>query len=293
MRLIDPDVELVAAGSSGPDMPTFGEWERTVLAECLPDVDHLSLHLYVEDADGTDPASLLASGDVMGRFIETVAAIADEVADRLGVARRLGLSFDEWNVWHMAEHARRTIEPWRVGPEICEDTYSGLEGVVVGSLMITLLQHSARVRIACLAQLVNVIAPIRTDERGAWRQTIFHPFADASAHLGDELLALDVDTPTHDTAKHGPAADVTAAATRHSATGRIALFCVNRTVDRAHPVDLEAPPGYRVSEAWVRRPDAAGTGLERAPLAVGPRGFELDPCSWAVVLLDPDAPAAG
>ena len=63
MRLIDPDVELVAAGSSGPDMPTFGEWERTVLAECLPDVDHLSLHLYVEDADGTDPASLLASGD--------------------------------------------------------------------------------------------------------------------------------------------------------------------------------------------------------------------------------------
>lgn len=147
-------------------MPTFGQWEDTVLEHCYDLVDAISLHSYHEELDG-DRASFLASAVEMDRFIDAVIATSDAVGARLRSDRRIQLSFDEWNVWH----PRRFIEigpprSWEVAPRTIENVYSVVDAVVVGSLLLSLLRHCDRVTSACLAQLVNVIAP--TPSRARW-----------------------------------------------------------------------------------------------------------------------------
>ncbi len=178
MRQAEPDLELVACGSSHSSMPTFGSWEATVLEEAYDVVDYISLHAYYEEHDG-DPGSFLASAVDMDRFIDAVTATADYVRAKLGASKRIDLSFDEWNVWYLSRFQHDGPEPgWPVAPRLIEDRYSVTDAVVVGNLLIALLRHADRVAVACLAQLVNVIAPMMTEPGGpAWRQTTFHPFA--------------------------------------------------------------------------------------------------------------------
>jgi alpha-N-arabinofuranosidase len=179
MRMVDPGLELVACGSSGSGMPTFGSWERDVLRECYELVDHISCHAYYGDDDG-DVASFLASAVDMDHFIDSVVATADHVGAELKSSKRINISFDEWNIWYK-DRSRRTDGPgdrWDVAPRRIEDECNVTDAVVTGNLLISLLRHSDRVAVACLAQLANVIAPIMTEPAGpAWRQPTFHPFA--------------------------------------------------------------------------------------------------------------------
>src|SRR3712207_4216612 len=179
MRQFDPDLELVACGSSSRVMPTFGAWEATVLEHTYDVVDYISAHAYYQ-LDGEDHASFLASSVDMDRFIRQVVATADHVGARLSSDKRINISFDEWNVWYLRElQAGGLPEDWTVAPRTSEEAYTVLDAVVVGSLLITLLRHSDRVTSASQAQLVNTISSIRTEPGGpAWRQSIFHPFAD-------------------------------------------------------------------------------------------------------------------
>ena len=164
MRRLDPTVELVACGSSNTGMPTFASWEATVLAECYDAVDHVSLHNYYDPTAG-DLGDFLASGMDLDRAISAVVATADHVGARLGSRRRLKVAVDEWNVWYQSRfHGEDSLE-WAEHRALIEDTYDVADAVVVGSLLVTLLRHADRVGIACQAQLVNVIAPIRTDAR--------------------------------------------------------------------------------------------------------------------------------
>ena len=181
MRLTDPTVELAAVGSSGRNMPTFGDWEREVLRHTFDHVEFISLHTYFNDY-ANDTAAFLASPDLMDGFIDEVTAIADEVAAELKSDRRMMLSFDEWNVWYRTRRGKaRTREGWPVAPPILEEIYSMKDALAFGGACISLLNHADRVKAACLAQLVNAIAPIMTETGGpAWRQTIFFPFADFS-----------------------------------------------------------------------------------------------------------------
>ena len=181
MRLIDPGLELVACGSSSPAMETFGTWETTVLDEAYDEVDLISAHSYYWEHDG-DLASFLASAVEMDQFIESVIAAADYVRAVKKATKRINISFDEWNVWYQrGEASEPPADDWPFAPVLLEDRYNVADAVVVGSLLISLLKHSDRVAAACLAQLVNVIAPIMTEPRGrCWRQTSFHPFAQAS-----------------------------------------------------------------------------------------------------------------
>ena len=117
MRLIDPDIELVACGSSNAQMPTFGAWEAEVLTHCYDEVDYISLHAYYEERDG-DTASFLASAVDMDHFIESVIATADAVRARGRHRKRINLSFDEWNVWstRASSAARPEREQTSPGP---------------------------------------------------------------------------------------------------------------------------------------------------------------------------------
>ncbi len=244
MRAVDPGLELVACGSSGSDMPTFGEWERTVLTEAYDLVDYVSLHRYYQEHDGDLP-SFLASVTDLDQFIDAVVATIDHVGAVKRSTHRVNLSFDEWNVWYQSrpESAVPTGDDWPVAPPLLEDRYSVADAVVVGNILISLLRHSDRVTAASQAQLVNVIAPIMTKPGGeAWRQTIFHPFAQASRLARGEVLRLDAAGAPFATAKYGDVAPVDIVATWDREAGSAAVFLVNRHPHEEAVVSIDMRP---------------------------------------------------
>jgi alpha-N-arabinofuranosidase len=303
MRMIDPDIELVACGSSGSQMPTFGEWEHTVLTEAYEHVDHISAHAYYWEEDG-DLASFLASAVNMDHFVDSVAATADAVRAAGKHTKRIQVSFDEWNVWYQkrAESRPPSGDDWPVAPVLLEDRYNVADAVVVGNLLISLLRHTDRVHAASLAQLVNVIAPIMTEPGGrSWRQTTFHPFALTAGHAAGEVLRLAVDAPVQETAKFGPVPVIDAVATHDPETGGVVVFAVNRSLtdDVALGVDLRGFPGLRVADAvtlanpdhtWSATADDATSVLPRtntsAKVADDHAHVDLPPVSWSMLRLE-------
>ena len=158
-------------------MPTFGQWEETVLEDAYDLVDHISLHTYYEDHG--DIQSFLACSVDLDYFINEVCEIADAVKAKLRSKKTITLSLDEWNVWRLSEYmGMERPKTWEIAPKVIEDEYNVADALVVGNLLISILRRSDRVKMACLAQLVNVNAPIRTEpDKAAWRQTTFFPFA--------------------------------------------------------------------------------------------------------------------
>lgn len=243
MRQVDPDLELVVCGSSGAQMPTFGTWERVVLEETYDDIDFISCHAYYEPREG-DYGSFLASAVNMDRFIDSVVATADHVKAVRGSDKSINISFDEWNVWYQSRYHEveriTAVDDWPVAPRLLEDSYSVVDAVVFGNLLISLIRHSDRVTAASLAQLVNVIAPIMTEPGGpAWRQTTFFPFAVTSRLARGVSLELKLDCPTYDTGSYGQVPVVDAVATFDEESGETSVFLVNRSMDEHVTIDID------------------------------------------------------
>jgi alpha-N-arabinofuranosidase len=239
MRMVDPRIELVAVGSSNSHMPSFGTWEREVLEQTYDHVDYISLHDYYEERED-DLASFLATSVDMDAFIRAVIATADSVGARLRSPKRLKLSFDEWNVWYQKRFVGQKNLDWTFARDLIEDEFHATDAVVVGSLLITLLRHADRVGVACQAQLVNVIAPIRTEAGGpAWRQSIFHPFAHTARLARGTVLRVEPRGPQVDTAAFGPVPALDAVATYDENTGDVVVLAVNRSVGSALPLDVD------------------------------------------------------
>ena len=241
MKWVDPSIELVVCGSSSSEMKTFGKWERQVLEECYNTVDYISLHRYYGNPTNDTPGFLARTMD-MDAFIKTVVAICDSVKGQLHSKKQINLSFDEWNVWYHsnaqdAEVKKRT--PWGTGMPLLEDVYNFEDALLVGSMLMTLIRNADRVKIACLAQLVNVIAPIMTENGGAaWAQTTFYPFMHASAYGRGTALRALVDTPTYDCADYQNVPYIDAAATMDE-DGSVTVFCVNRHMEDAFELSLD------------------------------------------------------
>jgi alpha-N-arabinofuranosidase len=308
MRLVDPTIELVACGSSNSGMPTFGAWEQTVLTHAYDVVDYVSLHAYYEEHEG-DHASFLASAVDMDYFIDSVVATADAVRAKGKHRKHVNLSFDEWNVWYSTtregDDQLRTIEErggWHEHPRIIEDEYNVTDAVVVGTLLNSLLRHGDRVKIANQAQLVNVIAPIRSEENGpAWRQSIFWPFARMAELAQGEILRLAVRSDRHETARFGDVDVVDASATYDEEAGRVAIFLAHRGLDESTDVEvsLRGFTAARVTRAEVLtvpeggdrttvndedHPDrVALQPLHGVTADSGTLRATLPPLSWAVV----------
>jgi alpha-L-arabinofuranosidase len=299
MRRVDPSIELVACGSSNSLMPTFPTWEATVLEEAYELVDYLALHHYFQPLDD-DRDSFLAAGVAMDRFIDATVATCDYARAVGRHKKRINLCFDEWNVWYQREFAGEdNLEVAQTGPNLIEDTYSVLDAVVVGNLLISLLRHADRVRIACLAQLVNVIAPIRTEPGGpAWRQTSFYPFALTSRYGRGTVLRVEPQSPVHETRALGEVPLVDATAVLDEEAGALTLFVVNR--DQRQPIALEADiralPELSVGEQVTvcdQDPDAVNTAMapdrvtpsRQDDLKVGDGRMEavLPPLSWSMI----------
>ncbi len=306
MRMVDDRIELVAVGSSNSQMPTFGAWEAEVLEQTYDQVDYISLHDYYEEHDG-DLASFLASSTDMDAFIDAVVATADHVGARLRSRKKLRLSFDEWNVWYQARFPGQRQLDWTFAPELIEDEFNAVDAVVVGSFLITLLRHADRVGVACQAQLVNIIAPIRTEAGGpAWRQSIFHPFALTSRLARGQVLRVEPRCPRVATDRYGevPALDVTA--TLDPETGATVLLAVNRDPEQALLLEADLRPlaaehgDLEVEEHHVLGgEDLRATNTKAHPDRVVPRAGSgavvrdrcltatLPPASWTALTLRP------
>ncbi|MBB5325426.1 alpha-N-arabinofuranosidase [Anoxybacillus tepidamans] len=253
MKWVDPTIELVVCGSSNRNMPTFAEWEATVLDHTYDHVDYISLHQYYGNRDN-DTANYLALSLEMDDFIRSVVAIADYVKAKKRSKKTIHLSFDEWNVWYHSNEADKLIEPWTVAPPLLEDIYNFEDALLVGCMLITLMKHADRVKIACLAQLVNVIAPIMTEKNGpAWKQTIYYPFMHASIYGRGVALHPVTSSPKYDSKDFTDVPYLESIAVYNEEKEEVTIFAVNRDLEDVLLLecDVRSFEGYSVIEHIV------------------------------------------
>lgn len=236
MKWTDDRIETVLCGSSSRNSPTFGKWEVESLDIAYDSVDYVSLHQYYENR-ADDTPSFLAKSLELDEFIYSVICACDYVKAKKRSKKTINLSFDEWNVWYHSNGV--PFERWSVAPPRLEDIYNFEDALVVGSMLITLLRHCDRIKIACLAQLVNVIAPIFTKTGGGvFAQTIFYPFMHMSNYGRGVALKPLVDCPKYDCKEFTDVPYVETIATYDEENGEAVIFCVNKSLDESAVLEV-------------------------------------------------------
>ncbi len=251
MKYMDPSVELVLCGSSNSYMGTFGEYEKTALDLSYDKVDYISLHQYFSNSDN-DSKNFLAKSMELEEYIKTVVCICDFVKGKRHSKHQINLSVDEWNVWYHSHGAK--FDRWSEAPHILEDVYNFEDALLVGLILITLLRHSDRVKVACLAQLVNVIAPIMTENGGkAWAQTIYWPYLHASKYGRGYALNGVLQTTKHDTKGFSDVGDIDCVSVWNDENEELTVFAVNRDFDEDNllSINLKDFEGYKPVEQIV------------------------------------------
>jgi len=232
LRAFDPSVELVVCGSSSPRMPTYPEWEATVLDHTYDTVDYISLHLYFDYETG-NTADYLAETVRLDEYIETVAGVIAYTKAKKRSKKDIYISFDEWNVWYHSRHLEKEYldgkHGWPHAPALAEEIYTFEDALLVGCMLNSFIRRADIVKVACLAQLVNVIAPIMTVADGtAWRQTTFFPMLFASRYGRGTALKLALDVPTYSTALASNVPYLDISAVRSETDGALTFFIVSR-----------------------------------------------------------------
>ena len=301
MRLVDPSLKLIACGSSGPLMPTYLEWDREVLEQCYDYVDGLSLHRYIgntHDETGEDSAKYVAMNLSMEKQIAETLAVCDLVRGHKRSPKRLWLSFDEWNVWYRARNGDAVNGHATTAPHLLEEVYNLEDALLVGGMLNSLMRNADRIKIACLAQLVNVIAPIMTNPTALLRQTIFYPYSWALQAARGNVLQLLVQSPTYDVPEFGQVPYLDVVATSNPSDGKFAMFLLNRDLNKPRSVELNwqnKAPGKIVNSNVITGTDLKAFNTFEAPQKVSPQKldapstsgnattFQLPPRSYSVI----------
>jgi len=277
MRAVDPSLKLIACGSSGPGMPTYLEWDREVLEQCYEYVDALSLHRYIgntkEETDA-DSAKFLAMNLSMEQQIAETLAVCDLVRGHKRSPKKLWLSFDEWNVWYRARTGDALNGHEQEAPHLLEEVYNLEDALLVGGIVNTLMRNSDRIKVACLAQLVNVIAPLVTNASGLLRQTIYYPYRWALQFARGNVLKVLTESPTYEVSgmDQVPYLDVTAALTPD--TGIASMFLLNRDLNKPHAVEIvwqDWAPTKVLSSTVLTGTDLKAFNTFEAPNRVAPQ----------------------
>jgi alpha-N-arabinofuranosidase len=278
MHYVDPSLKLIACGSSGPFMPTYLEWDREVLEQCYDYVDGLSLHRYFDNGEttGGDSAKFLAMNLTMDRQIAETVAVCDLVRGHKRSPKKLWLSFDEWNVWYRARHGDAVNGKRTEAPHLLEEIYNLEDALLVGGLLNTLIRNSDRVKLACLAQLINVIAPIMTNSDGLFRQTTYYPYSWALQFARGAALSLLVESSSYEVKGMDPVPHLDAAASYNTADGSITLFILNRDLQKSHDVEVvweDQPPRRVLTTSLLTGDDLKAVNSFQSPQRVAPQPF--------------------
>lgn len=196
MRLTSPGIKFVAAGSSNyrPDANP-DEWNGTILSELKDVVDYIALHIYVGNPDNnyynfmSTPLVCEQRTDLVRGMINR----AMQKSDRRG-RDPIYIAWDEYNIWYRA----RTSEAMK-GTRALEEHYNLEDALVIAGFLNVFIRNADVVKMANMAQLVNVIAPIFTNEEGLFKQTIYYPLQLFSNNVHGTSLDVFVDCETYDT----------------------------------------------------------------------------------------------
>ena len=298
MRAVDSSVFLTACGSSWTGLPTYLQWDRQVLDLCYEHVDAISIHGYFgapPDQGVGRSEKHVALNLEMERQIRDTIAVCDYVRARKRSPKTLWISYDEWNVLYgnLINDGHR-----QVAPHLREEIYNLEDALLVGGLLNTLMRHADRVKIACLSQLVNVHAPIMTDDKGLFLQTTYYPYRWALDLARGSALDLLVTAPAYELSDMQPVPYIDAAGTVSRRTGTTALFILNRDLAAPRPVEIvwedRSPGPVRLALVLTGDDLKARNGFD-APRRVSPtelprpvtRGgmtrLELPPRSYAAI----------
>jgi alpha-L-arabinofuranosidase len=251
MRDVDPRIELVACGSCSIILPTYMEWDRQVLEYIGDYADYISLHRYVGNRENDTPDYLAVTSSI-DRQIEETDAVCRFVQAKYRRRKRIYLCFDEWNVWYRARGQKGTGQ---FAPPILEEVYNLEDALVVAGFLHSFIRHADVVKIANLAQIVNVIAPIMTRGDDLLLQSIYYPFEMVSRRRQGVALRVVVNGPAYESLTHGPTPFVDASAILNG--DRLHLFLTNRS--------LETPMSVH-----IRLADGIITALESGEALTGP-----------------------
>ncbi len=232
---VDPRIRTVACGSSSPEMPTFGAWDYEVLDHLGRAADFVSLHRYVDD-NANDLPRFLASGVSIDRQIESIDAVCRAVQAKHRTRHRAYLCFDEWNVWY------KNMEMNGAGqhaPHLIEEVYDLADALVVAQFLLSFVRHCDVVKIANLAQVVNVIAPVLTRGDDLLVQSIHHAIRMIADRRTGTALRCAVDGPADALGRTTRAHQVDAAAILD--VDALHLFAVNRSPDLDAPIEWNVP----------------------------------------------------
>jgi alpha-N-arabinofuranosidase len=231
MKWTDPNIKLIAAGSSnyqpGSD---WTQWNRTILQFLNQHADFLSLHLYVGN-ESNDYLDFLACSVELDDKIKTAEGIIDAAVSGQPGNRKIYIAWDEWNVWYRARGDSQR------GRRILEEHYNLEDALVVATFLSSFVNHAHIVKMANMAQLVNVIAPIFTNDKGLYLQTIYYPLQLFALNSKGKALQTFVDSPRYKCKRFDgvPYLDVSAA----YENGSLVLNVVNRHQTQAIETEIE------------------------------------------------------
>ncbi|MCY3779383.1 MAG: alpha-N-arabinofuranosidase [Chloroflexi bacterium] len=237
MRLHDSAIELVLCGSSSSKMPTYPEWDRIGLEHCWELVNYHSMHYYADNLDGDTP-SYLALNAVLEDYIDTMSGLLRYVKAKARSKHDVYLSWDEWNVWYKAREHSDMRGDWTEAPHLIEEVYNLEDALVIAQWLNLFLRKADVLKIACIAQIVNVIAPILTRRDDMLKQAIYYPLLLFSQLARSDSLDVLVESPRYETKQYGdmPLLDVSAAF--DASANNNAVFIVNRSLTDSVPVEI-------------------------------------------------------
>jgi alpha-N-arabinofuranosidase len=260
----------------------------------------ISLHTYF-----TNPTDRIEDFfgvlELMDAFIKEVVAIADAVAAKRRSSKRIMLSFDEWNVWYRARgNEFQNKGGWPEAPKLIEEVYNFEDALIAGGALITLMNNGDRVKTACLAQLVNAIGAIMTETGGpAWRQTIFHPFAQCARYGRGSVMRTKTDCSTFTNGNKQELPSLLSTVVDDRASGTTAIFALNRAKDEMKlDVELRGLGKDRkvVAAEELHHRDQKAINSKDRPAEVAPHAHPnvtvsgervtatLKPLSWNVIV---------
>ena len=297
MKLQDPDIELVLCGSSNSSMPSYPEWDRVALEHCWEQVNYHSMH-YCAGNVNDDTASFLALSAEFEDFVDTLAGVLRYVKAKNRSRRDVYLSWDEWNVWYKTMDLDALHGKWVEAPHLIEEVYNLEDALVVAQWLNVFLRKADVLKIACIAQFVNVIAPILTRRDAMLKQTIYYPLLLFSQMAQGNSLQPLVEAPMYQTRQFGdmPLLDVSAAHNVENATNSI--FNVNRGQDDSVPLTIvwqDVAPnritsarqivgsGPKAVNSWENPNNITILGIQAPKISDGAAQLVLPPLSFTAL----------
>ena len=245
MKWSDDSIKLIASGSSNY-VRDWAEWDRTVLNSLHNYIDYISLHHYSGNRDN-DHNKFMAVTTQVENAIRITEGIINEVRSKYKMKKPIYIAFDEYNVWYRAWNEQKL-----------EEHYNMQDALVVALYLNVFVRNAHIVKMANMAQLVNVIAPIMITNGKLWMQPIYYPLQLFAQNCHGQSLETFVQCDRYDAGdyKQVPYLDVTSV--YNGKTQEIIINVVNRHKDKAIETSIVNQFGNVDSKATAAEVNSSG-----------------------------------